>query len=214
MICGGALLSARTVITAASCFLSDIYPHTLTVRVGSQVREAGGEAFDVADYELHPDYNVYWGNNDALLLYLKDEVPFRAAVRPVALPAEPAPAPGLPVGSKLVLTGYGDLYQDEVLADGEQRQLQAATLTVFNQDLCNELYYFTPADGNNRACAGGLTSDMCGSRDIGSPLVDWQGRLAGLALQQRKTCGVPGLPTTFTNLADPALSAWVTDNIK
>lgn len=51
-------------------------------------------------------------------------------------------------------------------------------------------------------------------RDIGSPLVNWLGRLAGVALQQRKTCGVQGLPTSYTNLADPAVNQWITDNIK
>lgn len=85
----------------------DIYPQTLAVRVGSQFREEGGEAFAVDDYEQHPDYNVYWGNSDVLLLYLRDEVPFRDAVRPVQLPA---PSAGTAAGEQLLLTGYGDFY--------------------------------------------------------------------------------------------------------
>lgn len=58
------------------------------------------------------------------------------------------------------------LQENEVLADEEQRQLQAANLTTFNQDLCNDLYYFSPEEGNNRACAGGVGADMCGSVSI------------------------------------------------
>lgn len=226
MMCAGALLSEKTVIVTASCFkdVDDIMNMTnVRVRVGAQLREGGGEAFGVSTFLVHPLWvSLFPYNNDVMLLYLVDAVPFRAEVQPVALAPPNAPS----AGEKLLMTGYGDLTLDEVLVDGETRQIQVVTLPFVNQDVCKASFYlFYPS--TTVSCAGGVHAGTCGWRDVGSPLVNWRGELVGLATllphlnpddpddpdNQKYMCGVPGKPTTFTNLALPTINKWVRANV-
>lgn len=84
------------------------------VRVGSQHREGGGEAYMVVDHAPHPYYREYLHERNVLLLYLEQEVLLRAEVRPVAL-VKTSTAPK--AGEMLVLTGFGD--QTVSLRDGQ-----------------------------------------------------------------------------------------------
>lgn len=208
LMCSGVLVGKRTVATAISCFGEDIIAAAIQVRVGALFREGGGEIYNVTDIVTYPDYNVYGGYDDVALLFLDEEVTERAEVKPIALAN---PNLGFDDGDTVVITGYGDLYEDEVTDADEPRQLQAVSLPIFNYDLCSNLYWFTQYD--TRQCAGGAGRGTCGKRDIGSPVVNSLGELVGMTLLQRRGCGILGEPTVFQNLLDADVWAWVTDNI-
>lgn len=209
----GALLTEKTVITSGSSLVDDkktVDLKQLVVRVGAQRRDAGGASYKVVDYLLHPAYQHSWTiDGDVLLLYLGEEVPMRPETRPVPL-ADPSRT--LVPGERLVLTGYGNLTEGEVLADGEVRQLQAAALPFVNQEICGDIWGFYGTT-TVRACAGGLAKDACGQGDQGAPLVNWRGELVGVASPQLEgECGVLGQPTVFTSLLTADMQQWIKSN--
>ncbi|KAE8742794.1 hypothetical protein FOCC_FOCC011652 [Frankliniella occidentalis] len=186
----GALITDKTVITSGSSLVDDNYK--------------------VVDYLLHPAYQHSWTiDGDVLLLYLGEQVPTRPETRPVPL-ADPSRT--LVPGERLVLTGYGNLTEGEVLADGEVRQLQAAALPFVNQEICGDIWGFYGTT-TVRACAGGLAKDACGQGDQGAPLVNWRGELVGVASPQLEgECGVLGQPTVFTSLLTADMQQWIKSN--
>ncbi|XP_034253706.1 uncharacterized protein LOC117652723 [Thrips palmi] len=211
MVCSGALITNKTVITAAVCAGTfdgnGLDVKTLRVRVGSQLREGGGEAYGVVDYQPHWYYREWLHERNVMLLYLEEEVTLRAEVRPITL-ATPATAPK--AGEKLILSGYGDLTRDEVLEDGQVRQLRAVALPFVNQDLCESWYGFHY--GHTNGCIGSGLVSVCGQADVGSPVVNWRGELVGVAINNVNYCNVPGHPAIFTNFAEPELNAWIVSN--
>ncbi|KAK3931851.1 Trypsin-1 [Frankliniella fusca] len=210
----GALLTSKTVITSARSLADkgtvNVNVTLLTVRVGAQRRDTGGASYKVVDYLLHPAYSQLQVDGDVLLLYLDAEVPSRSDAHTVPL-ADPSKTSMVP-GEKLVLTGYGNLTQGEVLADGEVRQLQAAALPFVNQDVCKDIYRFYDLS-TVRACAGGLAKATCGDGNNGAPVVNWRGELVGVASPEAKeNCGVLGMPTVFTSLLTAEMHQWITSN--
>lgn len=210
MVCSGALITNRTVVTAAVCtgnFKGLLNVTTVQVRVGSQHRESGGEAFKVADYVVHSHYREWLHEHNVLLLYLEEAVPARPEVRPIPL----AKVSGAPkAGEKLLVTGYGDLTRDAAWEDGGAPQLRVAAMPFLNYDMCKWWYGFS--FGNTNGCIGTGRASVCGQADVGSPVVNWRGELVGVAVNDVNYCSVPGRPAVFTNLALAELNEWVIAN--
>ncbi|CAN7980687.1 unnamed protein product, partial [Ixodes pacificus] len=95
VICGGALISPRHILTAAVCVSGrgrTTQPAgLLSVRLGvvdlhSTGDDTGAVNVDVKAIHRHPNFNVRTYNNDVALLELSKEVTFSKFVRPVCLP--------------------------------------------------------------------------------------------------------------------------------
>merc|ERR1712215_31036 len=213
--CGGSLISAGVVLTAAHC-ISSLDPSTVIVRCGEWDTQQENEVLRhqdrrVYDIITHPGYiasNLY---NDLGLVILSEDMELTANVDTMCLPQQ-----GERVDTtSCVATGWGkDRFGDE----GQyQTLLQQVTLPMVQHDYCQHSL------SNNRlgnkfhlhssfTCAGGQGGvDTC-TGDGGSPLVCPSQSRPGQYVQAGIVswglgCGQDGVPGVYADV-DTAM-CWV-----
>merc|ERR1712215_194344 len=213
--CGGSLISAGVVLTAAHC-ISSLDPSTVIVRCGEWDTQQENEVLRhqdrrVYDIITHPGYiasNLY---NDLGLVILSEDMELTANVDTMCLPGK-----GEQVDtSRCVATGWGkDRFGDE----GQyQTLLQQVTLPTVQRNYCQQSL------SNNRlgnkfslhssfTCAGGQGGvDTC-TGDGGSPLVcpsqSRPGQYVQAGIVSRGLgCGQDGVPGVYADV-DTAM-CWV-----
>jgi secreted trypsin-like serine protease len=221
--CGGSILNATTILTAAHCV--DHEGTTTTYAAGefavlagaSNVREftefvaatgfllppSGGQASTVSKIRTDPYYSVLPNTKDdvAVLTLSKSlELSAEKNAEPIGLvPAEQTPAPG----TTLSISGYGK----EEGAESSQPNggLYSTTLTAISSDACRE------AVGVNSAvllCAVSAHSSTC-QGDSGGPLTEGNPAVeVGIVDFGAKECPV-GAPDVFTNIAAPEIRDFI-----
>lgn len=202
--CGGTLISAEWVVTAAHCFADGI---DFRVYAGSQNLLAGGAAYEVAKLIIHQDYDPFTSDNDIALVRLGKAVslPETRAQQGTAV-AKPAPlieaaeAPRRVAPPELgVVTGWGRTSEKGV---GTPR-LQMIEAPFVARDECNAADKYAGNITENMLCAGGQGKDSC-QGDSGGPLVvlreDGTFILAGI-VSWGEGCAKEGFPGIYTNVA-------------
>ena len=89
-LCGGALVTARHVVTAAHCIREDLATVLLgELNMEQDKAEDGAEPVSVrvANVTKHPSYNSRNYNNDIAVITLESEVTFSEGIRPICLPS-------------------------------------------------------------------------------------------------------------------------------
>lgn len=200
--CGGALVGARTVITAAHCLSRQVLGagggdvRDMTVVSGrSRLQDKSGHEVGVSKVWVDPDFDKRTNANDIAVLTLATPLPERDTVK-MAESGDPA----YRAGTKAQVYGWGDTTGTGRYASG----LRAADVGVMPDSACAEAY---PEGGTNGAyqrgtmlCAGVRKGgrDAC-QGDSGGPLVA-RGRLVGL-VSWGAGCGQRGRPGVYTRIS-------------
>jgi hypothetical protein len=221
--CGGSILDATTILTAAHCVDHEGTTTTYVAgefavlagasnvslfteffgATGSVVAPSGAQALRVSQIRTDPYYSVLPNiKDDVAVLTLEkslelSEENHAQAIALVATGNTPAP------GTMLSISGYGK----EEGAESAQPNggLFSTTLTAISSDACREEV------GVNSAvllCAVSANSSTC-QGDSGGPLTEDSPAIqVGIVDFGAKECPV-GVPDAFTNLAAPEIRAFV-----
>ncbi|PSN46607.1 Venom serine protease Bi-VSP [Blattella germanica] len=189
--CGGSLLQADTVLTAAHC---------------PDEKDADPEDVLVAKINVHPNYKPPKYYNDIAILRLSHSVEYSRYVRPICLPDSGSSESY--VGAHAVLTGWG------YLSFGGERSpvLQEVSVIIFNNSDCTKAYSSPPVPRRNypegiissQLCAGDPNGgkDAC-QGDSGGPLVVQNGGyhvLVGI-VSSGIGCGSKAFPGVYSRVS-------------
>lgn len=221
--CGGSILNATTILTAAHCVdhegttttygagefavlagASNVGPFTeFFGSTGLEVAPSGAQALRVSHIRADPYFSVLPNiKDDVAILTLEGSLELSAENHAQAISLVPAGATPAP-GTALSISGYGK--EEGPKADNPTGELNSTTLTAISSDACREEV------GVNSAvllCAVSAHSSTC-QGDSGGPLTEGSPAVeVGIVDFGSEECPV-GSPDAFTNLAAPEIRDFI-----
>ena len=197
--CGGSILSATAILTAAHCTQGE-RASDIGVRAGmtDETNKTAGQFTGVSAIHNFPQYAID-ELGDVSVLILDEPLQFNANVQPISL----ASAAELEAASTATVTGWGDVGEN---SPGGWPVLKVATLDLVSDGVCRAQLGIGP---DEEVCAFRTGQDSCYS-DSGGPLVidNGQGpRLAGVVSWGEECAG----PTPGVYAEVPTFAAWIAD---
>ncbi|MEU6681344.1 serine protease [Streptomyces sp. NPDC046925] len=205
--CGGSLVTADTVMTAAHCLVNDagkpLKPKKLQVAVGRTVlsKSGQGQIRNVArdGVVVHPRYLKGQEAYDVAFIQLSKPV---KGIAPIALPTQGTDALIRP-GQKATVAGWGNTDTDLPNTPDRLRQVK---VPILSHTECGTSY--GEYDSKVNFCAGVETKDSC-QGDSGGPIFrNVPGRRAPIQIgvvSYGDGCGAQGAPGVYTSVSSSKL---------
>jgi trypsin len=212
--CGGTLVGAQHVVTAAHC-TDTLRPQQIVVLAGTVDIDRGGQRRSVSAIHQHEGYHELTLRHDIALLELAQPFELSADIQVIPLATEAETTTLTEEGDPAFITGFGATDEND---SGSSLLLEAEVLTYGDQR-CTDLYRQDGEDiyGDSQVCAGldAGGADACYG-DSGGPLVvpldgtdgserdDW---VQVGVVSWGAGCGRPLRPTVYTEVS--AYADWL-----
>ncbi|KND33089.1 S1 family peptidase [Streptomyces acidiscabies] len=198
--CGGTLVSATKVVTAAHCMVGETTSSVRVVGGRTYLNGTNGTVSRVSDIWIHPGYTDTTNGDDVAVLTLATSMPYTTAPYVSATQTSLYAA-----GTTARILGWGTTSEN----GSSSNQLRTATVPIVSDTSCGSSYGsdFVRSD---MVCAGYTTggTDTC-QGDSGGPLLIG-GVLAGIT-SWGEGCAEAGYPGVYTRLT--AFSTLVTSDV-
>jgi len=206
--CGGSLLNANTIVTAAHCAEGQT-ASSLTIRAGSLSRSSGGTVVRVSSIKINSGYVASTYQGDVAIMKLATSIPTSSTISYATLPASGSdPASG----TVLTTAGWGTTSSGGQTLPTSLLKVDVPVITrstCANMYVARELYVTT-----QMFCAGFAAGgkDSC-QGDSGGPIVNKSTRTLLGVVSWGDGCAAANSPGVYSHLGQSTLRSFVAANL-